>query len=138
MAATCCALSRMACSVRQALVAMQRPFTRSTISDNPTNPSMCDIAGITVSRMCAIPASIMDGCAWIVEERANKVHPRGSRRCLRSDTAGAVHAAPPSRAWQGLVLTESDRVACRALRANSEHIAALPHVGKDMTDHEDP
>jgi hypothetical protein len=61
---------------------------------------MCVIAGITVSRMCAIPASIMDGCAWIVEERAYTTHLRGSRRRLRSVAAGGVHAALPIRTWQ--------------------------------------
>ncbi len=39
-----------------------------------TRPSSWS-AGMTSSRTCAIPASIDDGCAWIVVERAYTIHP---------------------------------------------------------------
>jgi len=61
IALTRSALACMAFSVCHALVAMHFAVVRSTISDSPTNPLTWLIAGITVSRTCAIPASINGG-----------------------------------------------------------------------------
>ena len=66
---------------------MQRPDVRSTNKDRPTHPSMASIAGITLSRMCVIPASMDVGCAWIVVLRAYMI-------CLRC-MWGSVSTAPP-------------------------------------------
>ena len=41
---------------------MQRPDVRSTNRDKPTHPSMPSSAGIALSRVCAIPASMDEGC----------------------------------------------------------------------------
>ncbi|MDX6342587.1 MAG: hypothetical protein QOH87_2725 [Trebonia sp.] len=49
---------------------MQRPDVRSTNRDKPTHPSMPSSAGITLSRVCAIPASMDEGCPWMVVLRA--------------------------------------------------------------------
>ena len=49
---------------------MQRPEPRSTNNDTPRHPSTFWSAGMTTSRTCAIPASMDDGCASIVVERA--------------------------------------------------------------------
>ena len=65
-----CSLARIASSDCQALVAMQWPDDRSTNRDKPVHPSMPSSAGITVSRTCAIPASMDEGCAWMVLLRA--------------------------------------------------------------------
>jgi hypothetical protein len=51
-------LARIASSDCQELVTMQRPDVRSTSRDKPTHPSMSSSAGITLSRVCAIPASM--------------------------------------------------------------------------------
>jgi hypothetical protein len=69
------------------LVAMQRPDVRSTNRDKPTHPSMPPSAGITVSRMCAIPASMDEGCAGMVVLRAYMI-------CLRCMWR-SVSTAPP-------------------------------------------
>src|ERR1700739_2185009 len=42
---------------------------------------------MTSSRMCATPASMDDGCAWIVVERAYTIHPFPTR--------GSAPVAPP-------------------------------------------
>src|SRR6201988_1698066 len=49
---------------------MQRPEPRSINNDIPRHPSTFSSAGMTTSRTCAIPASMDDGCASIVVERA--------------------------------------------------------------------
>jgi hypothetical protein len=66
---------------------MQRPDVRSTINDKPTHPSMPSSAGITLSRVCAIPASMDEGCPWMVVLRAYMI-------CLRC-MWGSVSTAPP-------------------------------------------
>jgi hypothetical protein len=49
---------------------MQRPDVRSTNRDEPTHPSMPSSEGIALSRICAIPASMDEGCPWMVVLRA--------------------------------------------------------------------
>ena len=79
---------------------MQRPDVRSTNKDKPTHPPMPSSAGITLSRICAIPASMDEGCAWMVVLRAYMI-------CLRC-MWGSVSTAPPDhfivlpagKAWQ--------------------------------------
>ena len=66
---------------------MQRPDVRSTNRDKPTHPSMPSSAGITLSRICAIPASMDEVCAWMVVLRAYMI-------CLRC-MWGSVSTAPP-------------------------------------------
>ena len=66
---------------------MQRPDARSTKRDMPTHPSMPWSAGITVSRMWAMPSSMDEGCAWMVVLRAYII-------CLRC-MWGSVSTAPP-------------------------------------------
>jgi hypothetical protein len=66
---------------------MQRPDVRSTNRDKPTHPSMPSSAGITLSRVCAMPASMDEGCPWIVVLRAYIF-------CLRC-MWGSVSTAPP-------------------------------------------
>src|SRR5207244_2627074 len=95
----CSALACMACSDCHALVAMQRPDSRSTSSDRPTHPSTPISAGITSSRTWAIPSSIEGGWAWIVVARAYTIHPQG--------VGAAPPAAPPDStpaSYYGLVL----------------------------------
>jgi hypothetical protein len=60
----------MASSDCHALVAIHRPDDRSTNRDRPVYPSTPSSAGITVSRTCPIPASMDEGCAWMVVLRA--------------------------------------------------------------------
>jgi hypothetical protein len=63
------ALARIASSDCQALVAIHRPDDRSTNRDKPVYPSQRSSAGITVSRTCAMPASMDEDCAWKVVVR---------------------------------------------------------------------
>jgi hypothetical protein len=63
-------LARIASSDSQEVVTMQRPDVRSTNRDEPTHPSMPSSAGIALSRICAIPASMDEGCPWMVVLRA--------------------------------------------------------------------
>src|SRR5271155_2993096 len=55
---------------------------------------------MTVSRMCATPASMDDDCAWIVVERAYMIHPFPSQ-------GGAPVAPPvlPTPSSAGLAIT---------------------------------
>ena len=66
---------------------MQRPDVRSTNRDKPTHPSMPSSAGIALSRVWAIPASMDEGCPWMVVLRAYMI-------CLRCRW-GSVSTAPP-------------------------------------------
>jgi hypothetical protein len=66
---------------------MQRPDVRSTNRDDPMHPSMPSSAGIALSRICAIPASMDEGCPWMVVLRAYMI-------CLRC-MWGSVSTAPP-------------------------------------------
>src|SRR5438445_305318 len=61
---------------------------------------MCDSAGMTVSRTCAIPSSIIDGCALIKVERANTAHLLRPEVTPRLGATGQCHAAPVSARWQ--------------------------------------
>jgi hypothetical protein len=72
-----------------------------TSSDNPTHPSMSINARMIASRMVAMPASIIVGCAWKLEERAYTAHPQ--RSGLGSAPAAppvTVHPAPRRSVWQ--------------------------------------
>src|SRR3954468_9744909 len=80
-------LARIASSESQELVAMQRPDVRSTNKDKPRQPEIPSSAGITLARICAMPASMDEGCAWIVVLRAYMI-------CLRF-MGGSVSTAPP-------------------------------------------
>ena len=62
---------------------MQRPEPRSTNNDTPRKPSTFWSAGMTTSRTCAIPASMDDGCASIVVERAYARPPLFARKRQR-------------------------------------------------------
>jgi hypothetical protein len=80
-------LARIASSDSQEVVTMQRPDVRSTNRDKPTHPSMPSSAGIALSRVCAIAASMDEGCPWMVVLRAYII-------CLRC-MWGSVSTAPP-------------------------------------------
>src|ERR1700747_2787822 len=81
-------LACIASSDSQEVVTMQRPDVRSTNRDKPTHPSMPSSAGITLSRVCAIPASMDEGCPWMVVLRAYMI----CLLCVRQRLDGdAVH-----------------------------------------------
>ena len=84
---TDCSLVRIASSDSQDVVVMQRPDVRSTNRDKPTHPSMPSSAGITLSRIWAIPASMDEGCALMVVLRAYMIRLRYMW--------GSVSTAPP-------------------------------------------
>src|SRR5690242_17499561 len=84
--ATADSVARMASSDSQALVAMQRPESRSATRDMPTQPGMLVTAPNTSSRMYASPASMSPGRVSSVVARAC------TGLSLRS---GDVRMAPP-------------------------------------------
>src|ERR1700722_9988101 len=55
---------------------------------------------MTASRMCATPASIDDGCAWMVVERAYTIHPFPLRGSAPGGATGAINLPPPDYLWQ--------------------------------------
>src|ERR1700738_62799 len=102
---------------------MQRPEPRSTNNDMPRHPSTFSSAGMTTSRTCAIPASMDDGCASIVVERAytrptpprSEAAPRGrhrAHRCARS---------PPK--------PRSDQLGCPEMGESELELAVVELVG---------
>ncbi len=93
-------MARIASSDCQALVAMQRPDSRSAIMDSPIQPSISRIVGITSSRSCAMPASIDPGLALIVVERAYTIHPLTHQGSAPVAPPVAPHTAPLIRTWQ--------------------------------------
>jgi len=62
--------ARIDSSSVQALVAMQRPDSRSMSIDRPMQPSITVIAGMTSSATYRMPGSMSDTRAWNVVERA--------------------------------------------------------------------
>jgi hypothetical protein len=68
---------------------MHLPDCRSINSDTPTHPGISWSAGMTSSRICAIPASMDEGRASIVIERAYTIH------TLFSSFRGGAPVAPP-------------------------------------------
>src|ERR1700731_4758463 len=80
-------LARIASSDSQEVVTMQRPDVRSTSRGKQTHPSLPSRAGIALSRVCSIPASMDEGCPLIVVLRAYMI-------CLRC-MWGSVSTAPP-------------------------------------------
>src|SRR5579859_2227951 len=51
-------------------------------------------AGITSSRMCAMPASMFDVCAWMVVERACMTHPTSIRMAPPVGATGGTTVLP--------------------------------------------
>ena len=121
---TAASLARIWSREPHAVVTMHRPDCRSAIIDNPRQPLIAWTAGMTLSRMNPIPASIEDTRAWNVVDRAYMdappstgggrapAAPAGLQTILLIGKPGNC-AEPPGAAGRGPVRSVVTAPSCR-------------------------